>query len=69
MAAPDGFPFQEMRRNANASLSEAMDWLHADWDPDRPPTPRQAEAWAYARRAVAEARRALFAAAATEAKP
>jgi hypothetical protein len=67
MAAPDGYPFQEVRRNASACLSEALDWLHAEWDPNYPPTPTQVEAWATALRAVAEARRALLSAAASKA--
>lgn len=60
MAAPDGLSFAEMRANANACLSEALDWLHAEWDPQNPPTVQQRQAWEFARKCAANAHRALL---------
>lgn len=63
MAAPDGLSFAEMRANANACLTEALDWLHASWDPESPPTDEQRQAWEFARKCAGDARTSLFRAA------
>lgn len=64
VAEVDGLPLQEMRRNANRCMTEAIDWLNTTWDPEHPPTDEQRAAWEFARKCAGDARQALFKAAA-----
>jgi hypothetical protein len=51
--------FEEMRRQAFASLGDAEDELRSDWRPGAGPTTKQAHAAAEARQLIARAKNAL----------
>jgi hypothetical protein len=51
--------FQEMRRDAQRSLADALDFLRSDWVEGHGPTAAQAKAVSEARQAIASAKNAL----------